>query len=223
MVSRATSLEGLVILTPFPKDKICCRQNEDVRVEFRRLRYLELKTTITHGTEQEAVSASAETAARAVQRATKGTVRRRGRGPSETPLAIKCRIDGVYPGACRTASACAHLHAHLHAGANVLLRLCRCWSQPGSLCVPSSGLAPTCYAQGKAQARRYFPSGLSDSKKSAGREARHGFALASLSIWWTQRSLSSLLPGLSYVSCASARESRAPASRRFKAYRIIPA
>jgi hypothetical protein len=25
MVSRATSLEGLVILSPFPKDKICCR------------------------------------------------------------------------------------------------------------------------------------------------------------------------------------------------------
>ncbi|KAJ7763347.1 hypothetical protein B0H16DRAFT_1213753, partial [Mycena metata] len=44
MVSRVTSLQGLVILTPFAKDRICCRQNEDVRLEFRRLRYLELKT-----------------------------------------------------------------------------------------------------------------------------------------------------------------------------------
>ncbi|KAJ7165485.1 hypothetical protein C8R43DRAFT_816682, partial [Mycena crocata] len=44
MVSRATSLEGLVILTPFSKDKICCRQSEDVRTEFRRLRYLALST-----------------------------------------------------------------------------------------------------------------------------------------------------------------------------------
>ncbi|KAJ7168754.1 hypothetical protein C8R46DRAFT_853884, partial [Mycena filopes] len=44
MVSRVTSLEGLVILTPFSKDKICCRQNEDVCLEFRRLGYLALKT-----------------------------------------------------------------------------------------------------------------------------------------------------------------------------------
>ncbi|KAJ7136458.1 hypothetical protein C8R43DRAFT_859936, partial [Mycena crocata] len=44
MVSRATSLQGLVILTPFKKDKICCRQSQDARTEFRRLRYLALST-----------------------------------------------------------------------------------------------------------------------------------------------------------------------------------
>ncbi|KAJ7110814.1 hypothetical protein C8R43DRAFT_826035, partial [Mycena crocata] len=44
MVSRATSLQGLVILTPFKKDKITCRQSQDVRTEFRRLRYLALTT-----------------------------------------------------------------------------------------------------------------------------------------------------------------------------------
>ncbi|KAJ7177011.1 hypothetical protein C8R46DRAFT_829436, partial [Mycena filopes] len=44
MLSRATSLEGVVILTPFPQQKICCRQNEDLRLEFRRMAYLALKT-----------------------------------------------------------------------------------------------------------------------------------------------------------------------------------
>jgi hypothetical protein len=57
MVSRATSLEGLVILTPFSKDKICCRRSQDVRDEFRRLRYLALQTVTCHGTEAEAASA----------------------------------------------------------------------------------------------------------------------------------------------------------------------
>jgi hypothetical protein len=47
-------LEGLAILTPFPKDKICCRQSEDVRTEFRRLKYLELQTIAWHGTSEEA-------------------------------------------------------------------------------------------------------------------------------------------------------------------------
>jgi hypothetical protein len=60
MVSRATSLEGLVILTPFPKNKICCRQNEDIRAEFRRLKYLALKTTLMHGTKEEAAYAAKE-------------------------------------------------------------------------------------------------------------------------------------------------------------------
>ncbi|KAJ7086284.1 hypothetical protein C8R43DRAFT_832243, partial [Mycena crocata] len=44
MVSRVTSLEGLVILTPFAKSVIQCHQSADVRNEFRRLRYLALKT-----------------------------------------------------------------------------------------------------------------------------------------------------------------------------------
>jgi hypothetical protein len=63
MVSRATSLEGLVILTPFPKDKICCRQNEDVRLEFRRLKYHALRTIVGQGTAAEVARASRDIAA----------------------------------------------------------------------------------------------------------------------------------------------------------------
>ena len=37
MVSRVTSLEGLLILRPFRSSKIKCRQSEDVRNEFKRL------------------------------------------------------------------------------------------------------------------------------------------------------------------------------------------
>ncbi|KAJ7156453.1 hypothetical protein C8R43DRAFT_834240, partial [Mycena crocata] len=44
MVSRVTSLDGLVILTPFSKSVICCHQSADVRNEFRRLHYHSLKT-----------------------------------------------------------------------------------------------------------------------------------------------------------------------------------
>ncbi|KAJ7154988.1 hypothetical protein C8R43DRAFT_863249, partial [Mycena crocata] len=44
MISRATSLEGLVILSPFKKEQICCRQSEDIRNENRRLNFLALRT-----------------------------------------------------------------------------------------------------------------------------------------------------------------------------------
>jgi hypothetical protein len=58
MVSRVTSLDGLVILSPFTKEKICCRQNEDVRLEFRRLKYLALTTIKAYGTAREAAQAT---------------------------------------------------------------------------------------------------------------------------------------------------------------------
>ncbi|KAJ6479438.1 hypothetical protein C8R47DRAFT_1218997 [Mycena vitilis] len=60
MVSRATSLDALVILTPFPKAKICSRQSEDVRVECRRLEYLALQTVIAIGTPEEVARATRE-------------------------------------------------------------------------------------------------------------------------------------------------------------------
>jgi hypothetical protein len=60
MVSRVTSLEGLVILSPFTKDKISCRQNEDLRLEFRRLKYLALTTIKTYGTATEMAQATRE-------------------------------------------------------------------------------------------------------------------------------------------------------------------
>ncbi|KAI1782872.1 hypothetical protein LXA43DRAFT_851758, partial [Ganoderma leucocontextum] len=37
MLSRAISLEGILILRPFNKKKIRCRQSEDLRKECRRL------------------------------------------------------------------------------------------------------------------------------------------------------------------------------------------
>ncbi|KAI1782013.1 hypothetical protein LXA43DRAFT_874615, partial [Ganoderma leucocontextum] len=44
MLSRATSLDGVIILRPFSKNKIRSRQSEDVRKEFRRLDCLRLHT-----------------------------------------------------------------------------------------------------------------------------------------------------------------------------------
>ncbi|KDQ16323.1 hypothetical protein BOTBODRAFT_80691, partial [Botryobasidium botryosum FD-172 SS1] len=46
MVSRATSLKGILILRPFSRNKISSRQSEDTRYEMKRLKILELKTTI---------------------------------------------------------------------------------------------------------------------------------------------------------------------------------
>ncbi|KAJ7729155.1 hypothetical protein B0H16DRAFT_1428303 [Mycena metata] len=60
MLSRATSLDGVVILTPFAHERIACRQNEDLRQEFRRLAYLALQTVVEHGTEEEASRAKRE-------------------------------------------------------------------------------------------------------------------------------------------------------------------
>ncbi|KAJ7779473.1 hypothetical protein DFH07DRAFT_716136, partial [Mycena maculata] len=44
MISRAVSLDGLAIVTPFPKEKICCRTSEDLRKETARLEMLALRT-----------------------------------------------------------------------------------------------------------------------------------------------------------------------------------
>ncbi|KAH9853911.1 hypothetical protein C2E23DRAFT_695761, partial [Lenzites betulinus] len=40
MLSRATSLEGVLILRPFDHSKITCRQSEDLRKEMSRLHIL---------------------------------------------------------------------------------------------------------------------------------------------------------------------------------------
>ena len=45
MVSRVTSLEGLLILRPFNYAKISCHQSQDTRNEFKRLNNIRLKTT----------------------------------------------------------------------------------------------------------------------------------------------------------------------------------
>jgi hypothetical protein len=46
MLSRVKSLKGLLILRPFEKKKIQCRQSEDVRTEMLRLEALSLETII---------------------------------------------------------------------------------------------------------------------------------------------------------------------------------
>ena len=53
MVSRATSLAGLLILRPFHKNKIRCRQSQDSRNESRRLQSLALQTKKAHRTDDE--------------------------------------------------------------------------------------------------------------------------------------------------------------------------
>ncbi|KAF8204732.1 hypothetical protein BJ912DRAFT_824379, partial [Pholiota molesta] len=44
MVSRVTSLDGLLILRNFSDKKIKCRMSEDLRIELRRLDVLRLET-----------------------------------------------------------------------------------------------------------------------------------------------------------------------------------
>ncbi|OSD06274.1 hypothetical protein PYCCODRAFT_1348340, partial [Trametes coccinea BRFM310] len=44
MLSRATSLDGVLILCPFDKKKITCGQSEDVQKEFTRLQILAHET-----------------------------------------------------------------------------------------------------------------------------------------------------------------------------------
>jgi ATP-dependent exoDNAse (exonuclease V) alpha subunit len=53
MVSRVTSLDGLLILRHFRRDKIKCRQSEDLRSECRRLEKLRLNTISEFGSPQE--------------------------------------------------------------------------------------------------------------------------------------------------------------------------
>ena len=53
MVSRVTSLNGLLILRPFKFSKIKCRQSQDTRQEFRRLNMLRLHTIAKIGSSEE--------------------------------------------------------------------------------------------------------------------------------------------------------------------------
>ena len=50
MLSRATSLEGVLILREFDEKKICCRPSEDLRKENRRLRRFQHETWLDSGT-----------------------------------------------------------------------------------------------------------------------------------------------------------------------------
>jgi len=57
MLSRVSSLEGLVIVRPFAKSKIMCRQSEDARHEFRRLNLLRLQTIVQTSSSEESQQA----------------------------------------------------------------------------------------------------------------------------------------------------------------------
>ena len=57
MVSHVTSLDGLIILRPFDKGKIQCRQSEDSRNETKWLQNLHLETIIKYGSPTEALNA----------------------------------------------------------------------------------------------------------------------------------------------------------------------
>jgi hypothetical protein len=60
MISRVTSLDGLLILKGFSISKITCRQSQESRDEARRQQYLALLTTIRTGTPEEVSDADAE-------------------------------------------------------------------------------------------------------------------------------------------------------------------
>jgi hypothetical protein len=60
MVSRATSPEGLIILTLFPMSKITCHESQDVQEEMKCARFLSLTTITVYGTPGKAAAAAAE-------------------------------------------------------------------------------------------------------------------------------------------------------------------
>ena len=57
MISRVTSLEGLLILRSFKFSKIKCHQSQDTRQEFRRLDMLRLHTIAKIGSSEEQTKA----------------------------------------------------------------------------------------------------------------------------------------------------------------------
>jgi hypothetical protein len=57
MISRATSLDGLLILRPFQQKKISCALSQDARIEKTRLHRLSLQTLIEFGNTEESEQA----------------------------------------------------------------------------------------------------------------------------------------------------------------------
>ena len=53
MVSRSTSMEGLIVLSNFEFGQIAKRRSEDLRKEFSRLESLRLRTIIKYGSEDQ--------------------------------------------------------------------------------------------------------------------------------------------------------------------------
>ena len=59
MVSRCTSLAGLMVLRPFPISKLTCRRSQEARNEFARLDLSRWQFIATHGTPEEQLAARA--------------------------------------------------------------------------------------------------------------------------------------------------------------------
>lgn len=57
MVSRATSLEGLLILRDFERKQVMKHCSEDLRMEFKHLEFLRLKTIVSYGEGDEVAAA----------------------------------------------------------------------------------------------------------------------------------------------------------------------
>ena len=57
MVSRCPSLDGLLVMRPFPKSKITCRRSQEARNEFARLEVSRWQSIAIHGSLQEQESA----------------------------------------------------------------------------------------------------------------------------------------------------------------------
>ena len=92
MVSRCTSIDGLVILRDFNFGKITNRHSEDLRNEFARLEYLWLQTIVKYGSEEEILSAKC--GIRSVQHGGSSMKRKGGMGVGDGERTKKRKIDG---------------------------------------------------------------------------------------------------------------------------------
>ena len=79
MASRATSLEGLMVLRNFERKQICKRWSDELRKEFSRLMYLKWKTIADTGEEEEIANA-VRTLQNVQGNAAKGMKRKMGTG-----------------------------------------------------------------------------------------------------------------------------------------------
>lgn len=88
MLSRVTSLQGLLILRPFARNKICCNISQDLREENKRLRILSLQTLARESDDNFEVQQALAELVRAnliTERPPTPTSRKRNLQPIESP------------------------------------------------------------------------------------------------------------------------------------------
>ena len=76
MVSRATSLDGLILLRDFGAKQISKQRSEDLRKEFARLAHLRWHTITRYGAGAEVEATNGALAAHGVKAGTRGTKRK---------------------------------------------------------------------------------------------------------------------------------------------------